>query len=212
MSISRKLFFDGCNLKTHIDDAINKYSKVRGASPISKKGDVIKQLGKDVYNLIVLAGHGCKNEISTGSGMGRALEPTQEITLDNFKKSEAFFKDHLIKHFPHSKSEPSILFLAGCEICDVREDENPLLAKISSILRNVIVIAPGALVKPEIREGDLKMKFESKPGIKTSFDFDLTLSAYQNGKRITDMDQMLKLTRCNEVKELRDLLCKWEKV
>jgi hypothetical protein len=214
MLCSRILFYDGCNLDGSVVDSVNNYSKAHESKSVTNKGEIIAHLNDKKYRIILIAGHGCKNEISVGAGMGgpnMVYDKTKEITLKNFQDSTTFFKRCLIKHFDKENGMP-ILFLVGCEIFDsVFADSKPsLLKKISCTLQNVLVIAPATLVKPELKEDRLKIELEVKPGTKADFDFILTLAAFKNGEKIEDMDQILKLTKCEDEKTLRGLLCKWK--
>lgn len=223
MLCERVLFYDGCNLNRQ-NDAVNKYSNVENAVSILQKGDVIKHLRNEnnindeklpniilkKYNMIVLCGHGAKNEISMGCGKERTKDPTKEISFKKFADSEIFFK-LLKKYLIINKNRPSILFLSGCGIVDTMSDQSQLLQKISLIIKNVIIIAPATLVKPELKKDKFKIKFQAKAHkIKTEFDFIVTLGAYINGRRIEEIDDVLNLTKCKDEKTLKHLLCNWE--
>lgn len=211
MSFERTLFFDGCNLNTNIADSVNNYSKIPTAKAVHNKGEIIKSLmGGRKYQLITIAGHGAKNEISVGSGMEPTTDPTKEVTLKKFEQSKLFFKKYLPKFLDKEHSTP-IVFLAGCEIFDCLQssDKASLVKKISSVMKDVLVIAPSTLIKPELKTNKLNIKFEVKPGKEADFDFDLTLAAYKDGERVEDMATILALTKCQSQEELQNYLCKW---
>jgi hypothetical protein len=214
--VNRMLFYDGCNLNGVVADSVNNYSEVKGSKDIYKKGDVINYLNTDgnKYNIIVLAGHGTEGEISTGSGMGGLgirYEKTKEISSKKFQDSKEFFENHLVNHFDRDEdSGTPILFLSGCNIVNPISNRVSLPSKISRVLTDVLVIAPSTYVKPELGEKELEIKFEVKINYESNFDFDLTLAASKNGRRIKSMNTILNLTKCKNAIELQNLLCKWE--
>ncbi|CRX39249.1 hypothetical protein [Estrella lausannensis] len=211
MSFHRTLFFDGCNLNSPVIDCVNNYSRIPSATVVHKKGDIIKAL-KDgrKYQLITIAGHGAKDEISVGSGMQSSDNPRMEISLKKFDQSLLFFKC-LKKHLDTEHSTP-IVFLAGCEIYDCMDshEKSSLLWRISTVMKDVLVIAPSTLIRPALKSNAVKIKFEFKPGKEADFDFYLTLGAFRNGTRIDEISTILELTKCTSEEELHKYLCRWE--
>jgi hypothetical protein len=216
INTDRFLFYDACNVNNDItQDSINNYQNVQNAAGINSKGDIIEQTKENKYKVVVIAGHACENEISTGSGMGDKYNypynKTKEIRLKKIDDSVTFFKKCLTKNFDRENGDP-ILFLAGCEIySNIQSDFDPsLLQVISKLLKNVIVIGPCTLVKSELKSDHLEIKFEAKVNQEADFDFSLTLAAFKNGKRITEMHTILDLTHYQNAEELHDKLCNWE--
>lgn len=212
MSINNRcLCYDASGLKSGQADSVNNYSHISGAHPVNRKGDVIAALGKRKYELIAIAGHAGKNALSVGAGQADQAYnmKTQEITLERFQDSQEFFKV-LRKKFDFTNGKP-ILFLVGCCLEDVVGLNKSLTQQISLYMKDVIVIAPSTLIKPELTaDKKLNIKFEIKPGKEAEFDIILTLAAYHNGEKIDDMGNLLNLTNCSNEQALNNSLCSWQ--
>lgn len=196
-SVKKVLVYDNSMSKK---DPVSNCSIVKDSVGVQSVSDMVAKLTakREVFDVIVISGHGCTSCQGVGSGAQPGYTPSKDLKKGklNDVSMEINALRNLMFQPKSASSKCPIIFLAGCNVGDVnpQSGEAELLKELSLKMRNVCVIASALEIAP-YRVDDTVQFLCADNGGKLRGELQLIhCSNYLNGERLDDSEEVLAIT------------------